>query len=127
MLNLSALIGAFAGIVVFVIAATGTYYLRPSRGGHANPCGAAVTVKTLKAERARVASAEPCPCTPTPGTPYGLLCGYADPPKVTIMDSPDEPALVRPYLDNPNYRRAAMRALLANEPTTRLTPVRAAA
>jgi hypothetical protein len=120
-LNLFGPISAFLAVALVTLAVAITYYMRPSRGEHANPRGAATTVATL---RAQIEHEPPRP-VPTPGTPYGLLCGY-DLPTVVIMDLATAPALVRPYLDDPDYRRAALMALMANEPTMRLRPLVAA-
>lgn len=125
MLSLFGPVSAFVAVAVVTFAVAVTYYLRPSRGEHANPRGAATTVATLRAERVFTAPAAPISRAPTPLTPYGLLCGY-DTPTVVIMDLVDAPALVRPYLDDPDYRRAALLALMANEPTRRLRPLVAA-
>lgn len=124
MLNSFGPVSAFVAVAVVTLAVAVTYYLRPSRGEHANPHGAATTVATLRAEHER---AEPCSRSRTPDTPYGLLCGYDDTPTVVIMDLPDAPALVRPYVEDPDYRRAAVLALAANEPTRRLPPLLIAA
>lgn len=118
MLNFFGPASAFVAVAVVTLAIAVTYYLRPSRGEHANPRGAAITAATLLAqieyESSRPAS--------TPGIPGGLLCGY-DPPTVMITDLRDAPALVRPYLDDSDYRRAA---LMATEAPDRLRPLVAA-
>lgn len=121
MLNLFGPVSAFVAVAVVMLAVAVTYYLRPSRGVHANPHGAAITVAML---RAKIEHEPPRPM-PTPGTPYGLLCGY-DTPTVVITDLADAPALVRPYLDDVDYRRAALMVLMANESTKCLRPLVAA-
>jgi hypothetical protein len=123
-LNLLGLVSALVAVVVVTLAVVVTYYLRPSHGEHANPRGAATTVATLCAQHKQAAA--PLPRARTPVTSYDLLCGYHDPPTV-IMDLPGAPALVRPYLDNADYRRAALARSIANAHTERVSPLAYAA
>lgn len=107
------------------LAVTLAYYLRPSRGQHADPRGAATTVAALCADHRLAATAPTVPLMPIRRSPYGLLCGYEDLPTVVIDDfdpeSFDAPAIVRPYLlHRDNGEPVATFVPLA--PTQRLSP-----
>ncbi|SDD94526.1 hypothetical protein [Actinokineospora iranica] len=102
--------GYFSAVVVvccFVLGLTVFYYLFPSRGQHANPHGAAVTVATARAASAPVVTAR------------ARGCPHDDAPTLVIFDPelPGSLALVRPYLDRADYRSAAVRTLVARKET----------
>jgi hypothetical protein len=118
------LVSALVVVAAVTLAVIVTYYLRPSRGEHANPRGAATTVATL------LAYEKPAPPpVPTPITRYGLPNGYDGISTAVIFDPelPGAPALVRPYLDNADYRRAALATLVTSEPAKRPSALIAAA
>ncbi|MGH3863423.1 hypothetical protein [Actinokineospora sp.] len=77
-MNLLALGSVLALLSVVGLGVTLAYYLRPSRGQHADPRGAATTVAALCAEYTPVATAPIVPPMPIRHGPYGLLCGYED-------------------------------------------------
>lgn len=74
---------AFVALVCVTLFVSAIYYLRPSRGAHANPRGAAVSVAWLLAEqnRYRHQNSDVSTRDPWAGS-HALLCGY---------DSPSEP------------------------------------
>ncbi|MGQ0840580.1 hypothetical protein [Actinokineospora sp.] len=115
---------ALVVIVVLVLGGAVRYYLRPSHGQHADPRGAATTVASLVARSQAVRSADPPP-VPRPGNTHGLMCGYDNSPTETFFDPelPDAPAMIRPYLDDADHRRAALARMAARQPTERLQPV----
>lgn len=53
MLSLTTLISMFVSISAVSLVVVVTYYVRPSRGRHADPRGAAITVATLYAQQRR--------------------------------------------------------------------------
>lgn len=128
-MNLLALGSVLVLLSVVGLAVTLAYYLRPSRGQHADPRGAATTVAALCAEYRPAATAPTVPPMPIRRSPYGLLCGYEDLPTVVMdnfgLELFDAPAIVRPYLlrrDNGE----SVAAFVPFAPTQRLAPVRVA-
>lgn len=115
---LSALVMGSA-VTVTIIA---VYYLRPAYVEHNNSRSAAVAVVSPQAEHERVESGKVAPYTS-----HGLLCGYDTSTAAMIENLPEDFSLVRPYLDDPDYRRAALMTLTSNASTRRLSPVFAAA
>ena len=108
MLNLPAVLSALVGVAVITAVVVATYYLRPSRGEHANPEGAAVTVASLRVHLD----------VPVVRPTYD----YDDLPTVMFgaVDHLGDLELVRPYLDHCDYRGAAVLALAERTPTEHL-------
>lgn len=129
-MDLIALGSVLVLLSVVGLAVTLAYYLRPSRGQHADPRGAATTVAALCAEHRPAAMAAIVPPMPIRRSSYGLLCGYEDLPTVVIDDFDPEsfaaPAIVRPYLFHSDNGASAA-AFVPFAPTQRLKPARVAA
>lgn len=113
------LLGAVVGAFVAV-----TYYLRPSRGQHGNPDGAAVTVASLCEGYMPVGMVSTFPPLPTRRSTYGLLCGYDDLATIVIDDFdpelPDGLAFVRPYMPDVEHVELSPAPFA---PTERFRPV----
>lgn len=110
------LISIIAGVPSVVLALLAWYYLRPSKGQHGNPAGAAFTVDTARQETANPSADQAEGATRKRSALRTSTLHSPRPVEVFVAD--DQPLLlVRPYIrHNEAQREALARALgLENE------------
>ncbi|MEU4444912.1 hypothetical protein AB0K14_03135 [Actinosynnema sp. NPDC050801] len=113
-MTLFVLILIIAGIPAVVLAFLAWYYLRPSKGQHGNPAGAAFTVDTARHEKAASSTDQTEGATRKRSALRASTLHSPRPVEVFVAD--DQPLLlVRPYVQHNEVQREALARALRVE------------